>query len=49
MNNCLINIRIGMWHFQIDEKWNFRLSKNQYHRGYPDGRFAVYSFFGWSK
>jgi hypothetical protein len=47
MSDDLVNIRIGMWHFHINRRLQPTLSRNEYHRGYPDGVFAVYEFFGW--
>jgi hypothetical protein len=46
MGDCYVNIRIGLWHFQVTHDWTVRVSKNEFHRGYPQGRFAVYDLFG---
>jgi hypothetical protein len=51
MSDLLINIRVGLYHFQLRRWWTspwFEVSRNDYHRGYKDGFFAVYEFFGWA-
>ena len=45
MSNLYINIRIGMYHFQVDFNWKVSVSKNEAHRGYPHGYFEIYQFF----
>lgn len=48
MDNTIVNIRFGMWHFQVERgTWKFTWTKNEYHKGYPDGILQVYSFFRW--
>jgi hypothetical protein len=44
MSDLILNIRFGLWHFQITYRLRFRISKNEYHRGYPHGRFALHEF-----
>lgn len=46
MSNEIINIRFGLYHFKVDKGFtNIRISKNEYHRGYPDGFFKVHCWF----
>ena len=45
MSNDIINIRLGVWHLHIERPWKMYISKNEYHRGNPDGLFAVYEFY----
>ena len=47
MDNSYINIRIMAWHFQVDNKWKIKFSKNNYHieNKYEDGYFKIYKFF----
>lgn len=49
MDDSIINIRLGLYHFQLDRSWRPRWSKNEYHRGYPEGRFAIYNLFGFGQ
>ncbi|HIE4193238.1 MULTISPECIES: hypothetical protein [Burkholderia] len=46
MSNDLFNIRIGIYHFRLERGFRARVSRNDYHRGYPDGFFRVYTAFG---
>ncbi|WP_156382264.1 MULTISPECIES: hypothetical protein [unclassified Aureimonas] len=46
MSDCLVNVRIGLFHFQLSKSWRLRFSRNDFHRGYPDGRVAIYELFG---
>ncbi len=46
MNDCLLNVRIRVWHFQITKDWKFRISRNEYHKGNPEGSFAIYTLWG---
>lgn len=46
MGNCYVNIRVGLYHLQVFKDWTWRTSRNNHHRGYKHGRFAVYDFFG---
>ena len=46
MSDNLINIRIGIYHFQLKNTWKFKVSRNNSHIGYPHGFFKVYEFFG---
>lgn len=47
MSDLLINIRLGVWHFQITRSLKVSVSRNARHEGYPHGRFQVYEFLGW--
>jgi hypothetical protein len=49
MGNLLINIRIGIVHFQLMNDWHICVDKNLYHIGYPYGFFEIYDFFGYHK
>jgi len=49
MSIDLVNIRIGLYHLHIEHGFRVRVGKNEAHRGYPHGFFAVYEFFGWSR
>jgi hypothetical protein len=49
MSNFLVNIRIGLYHLQIDDSWKIRIKKNDCHKGYEDGFTWVYEFFGWTQ
>lgn len=42
MNNLFVNIRFGLWHFQIDWNLHMSLSRNIAHVGFPYGRFDIY-------
>lgn len=42
MSDLILNIRIGLYHLQVTQQWRFRIRRNNSHRGYPDGFFAVY-------
>lgn len=53
MSNLIVNIRIGMYHIQVVQlsdwwprgfNWPITISKNEAHRGYPDGFFRVYEW-----
>lgn len=49
----MINIRIGLYHFQVYQVRDWRscgigrISRNEMHRGYPQGIMTVYKFFRW--
>jgi len=47
MSDLVINIRIGLYHFQLTRSFKIRISRNAMHEGYPFGRFKVYEFFGY--
>jgi len=51
MSDLIINIRIGLYHFQLSKKWEFGIEKNIAHIGYPHGFFKIYDFFpkGWNQ
>ena len=46
MSDTLVNIRLGVFHLQLTKSWRIRVSRNEFHRGNPDGRFAIYELFG---
>lgn len=48
MSDLIINIRVGLYHFQV-KKWSISIKRNDVHKGYPDGFFWVYEFFGWTQ
>ena len=45
MSDCLINIRVGLYHFQLKRNFRIRIARNEAHLGYPKGRFEVYEFW----
>lgn len=46
MSNLIINIRVGLYHFQVERGFRtFRISRNESHAGYPDGFFQIHQFF----
>jgi hypothetical protein len=45
MSDLVINIRVGLYHFQVSRTMRIRLSRNETHVGYRHGFFAVYKFF----
>lgn len=47
MSDLLINIRVGLYHFQLTRSFKVRISRNAMHEGYPFGRFKVYEFVGY--
>jgi len=47
MSDLLINIRVGMTHFQLTRSFRVRVSRNECHRGLPHGWLQVYELFGW--
>jgi hypothetical protein len=51
MSSDIINIRIGLYHLHVERGFRVWIGRNNWHRekGYPDGRFAVYKFFGWAR
>jgi hypothetical protein len=49
MSDLIINIRVGLYHFQVTEKYRIKILKNIVHKGYPNGFFWVYEFFGWTQ
>lgn len=49
MDNTWINIRVGLYHFQSSPDDWFRIARNDCHKGYPNGFFAIYNFFGFRK
>lgn len=44
MSDLILNVRFWVWHLQITYRLRVRVSKNEYHRANPDGRFALYEF-----
>lgn len=44
MSDCYINIRVGLYHFQLTRSWRIRMARNAAHIGYPDGYFSIYEF-----
>lgn len=46
MSDTIINVRFGLYHLQLTKSWRPSISRNDFHRGYPDGRFAIYELFG---
>lgn len=44
MSDLILNVRFGMWHVQMTYRLRLRISKNEYHRNNPDGRFRLYEF-----
>lgn len=44
MSDLILNLRVGMYHLQINYKLAVKVTKNEAHRGYPDGFFALYEF-----
>lgn len=46
MSDCLVNIRVLDWHFQLTRSLKIRVLNNGYHRknNWPDGWFSVYEF-----
>lgn len=49
MSNYYINIRVGLYHIQLDHKCKFGVIKNVYHKGYEFGFIEVYNFFWYNK
>jgi hypothetical protein len=47
MSDTHINIRIGLYHFQLTRDFRIRIARNDYHIGYPNGFFKIYEFMGW--
>jgi hypothetical protein len=48
MSDLYINIRIFDYHFQLNNRWKFRISNNadsHSRKGYPNGKFRIYQFF----
>lgn len=33
MSDTILNLRVGLWHLQIDRGFRFRISRNDYHKG----------------
>lgn len=44
MSDLRINIRVFTWHFKVTDDWKFIITQNLYHKGSPDGWFAIYDF-----
>lgn len=44
MGTTRINIRFFLWHLQVSKNWKFSWIRNDAHKGFPDGWFAVYDF-----
>jgi hypothetical protein len=40
--DCIIHIRILMWHFKISKNYKFSISYNDYHKGLKYGWFDIY-------
>lgn len=47
MSDLLVNIRIGLYHFQLARSFKVRISRNDFHKGCPYGWFKVYEFMGY--
>jgi len=47
MSDLKINIRILMWHLQVNENWKFSILYNEYHKGLKHGWFEVCKFRIW--
>lgn len=47
MSDLLINIRVGLYHFQLTRSFKASISRNAFHEGCPHGWFKVYEFMGW--
>ena len=43
MNDAILNVRIGLYHVQILRGGRPKISRNDFHRGYPHGFFQVYA------
>lgn len=46
MSNLIINIRVGLYHLQVTNDYKVEIVYNDAHKGFPDGFFAIYEFFG---
>ena len=44
MSDLIINIRILMWHFQINNDWVCKVIYNPFHKGLKNGWFEIYTF-----
>ena len=44
MSNLRLNIRILMWHIQINYNWKITITYNDYHKELNHGWFAVYAY-----
>jgi hypothetical protein len=42
MSDCYINIRVGLYHFQLKRNFRIRIARNEAHTGYPYGFAEVY-------
>lgn len=49
MSDLIINIRVGLYHLQVTDKYRVKILKNLAHKGYSNGFFYVYEFFGWTQ
>lgn len=45
MNNLWINIRVGTWHFTSGPDDWLDISRNLYHKGWPQGPFSIYKLW----
>ena len=46
MSDLLINIRIGLYHFQLTNQYKMTIKRNDAHKDNHDGYFSIYEFFG---
>lgn len=44
MSDCYVNIRIGLYHFQLTKSWRIRVGRNEAHIGSLNGFFEIYEF-----
>ena len=44
MSNSRLNLRILMWHLQINYGWRITITYNDYHKGLKHGWFALYEY-----
>lgn len=42
MSDLRLNIRLFMWHIQINYNWKLTIAYNDYHKGLKHGWFKVY-------
>lgn len=48
MSNLLVNIRLYIYHLQIDDRYHFKISRNDYHKNNKETPFfMVYKLFGY--
>jgi len=42
MSDLILNLRILMWHIQINMNWKIKISYNSYHKKLKYGWFELY-------